>query len=172
MRNNTRRYVYMSMLLAMAIVLNIVEGFIPMFIPGVKLGLANIIVLIMIYDFKFYEALLMMLLRIFLVGLLRGNLLTPTWLMSLSGGTISFFVMYLFSKLKFFSPIGVSTLGALSHATGQVLIAIILLETSLVIYYLPLIGILSTVTGIFTGIIVCIYLKRNLSAAILNKKNN
>ncbi len=166
--NRTKRVCVISMLLAMAIVLNIVESFIPVYIPGVKLGLANIVILIMLYEFQPGEALAVDLLRIGLVGVLRGNLFSPTFMMSLSGGTLSFFMMYIFSRLSFFSPIGVSVLGALSHAVGQVLVAIVILGSQAVLYYLPFIGILSILTGILSGILAQTYLKKSITARFLN----
>ena len=108
--NKTKRLCVIAMLLAIAIILNILESFIPVFVPGVKLGLANMIVLVMLYEFKPAEALMVAVLRILLVGVLRGNLLTPTFLMSLSGGVLSFLIMFFFSRVKIFSPIGVSVL--------------------------------------------------------------
>lgn len=166
--SKTKRLCIISMLLAMAIVLNILESFIPVFIPGVKLGLANIIILIMLYEFKPYEALAVDVLRILLVGLLRGNFLSPTFIMSLSGGMLSFLVMYLFSRIKVFSPIGVSVLGAISHAIGQVIVAIFILGSQAVMYYLPFIGLLSIATGVFSGIITQIYLKKSITSRFLN----
>ncbi|MDE7384717.1 MAG: Gx transporter family protein [Anaeroplasmataceae bacterium] len=166
--NKTKRLCIISMLLAMAIVLNILESFIHFGIPGVKLGLANIIILIMLYEFKSYEALAVDVLRIVLVGLLRGNFLSPTFIMSLSGGLLSFLIMYLFSRIKVFSPIGVSVLGAVSHATGQVIAAILMLGTQAVVYYLPFIGILSIGTGIISGIITRLYLRKSITARFLN----
>lgn len=166
--SKTKRLCIIAMLLSMAIVLNIVESFIPVFVPGVKLGLANIIVLIMLYEFKSYEALTVNILRILLVGLLRGNLLSPTFIMSLSGGMLSFLIMYVFSRIKVFSPIGVSVLGAISHATGQVIAAILLLGSQAVLYYLPFIGLLSIVTGIVSGIITNLYLKKSITSRFLN----
>ena len=161
--NKTKRLCVIATLLAIAIILNILESFIPVFVPGVKLGLANMIVLVMLYEFKPAEALMVAVLRILLVGVLRGNLLTPTFLMSLSGGVLSFLIMFFFSRVKIFSPIGVSVLGAVSHAGGQVLIAILLLSTSAVLYYLPFIGILSLITGIFSGVLTKVYLKRSIT---------
>lgn len=161
--NKTKRLCVIAMLLAIAIILNILESFIPVFVPGVKLGLANMIVLVMLYEFKPAEALMVAVLRILLVGVLRGNLLTPTFLMSLSGGVLSFLIMFFFSRVKIFSPIGVSVLGAVSHAGGQVLIAILLLSTTAVLYYLPFIGILSLITGIFSGVLTKVYLKRSIT---------
>ncbi len=167
-----KRVICISMLLAMAIVLSIVESFIPVFVPGVKLGLANVIVLIMLYEFKIKEAFLVDLLRILLVGVLRGTLFSPTFFMSLSGGMLSFFIMLLFSRIKVFSCIGVSVLGSISHCCGQILIAIILLSTQAVVYYLPFIAILSVVTGVLSGIITKLYLKRSITSQFLNKENS
>ena len=166
-RINVKRLCIISMLLAMAIILNMLESFIPMFVPGVKLGLANIIILIMLYEFKTYESFMVCVLRILVVGLLRGSFFTPTFFMSLSGGMLSFVVMYCFSKIKIFSPIGTSVLGALSHSIGQIIVAVIIMSSEAVVYYLPFIGILSLVTGVFSGIITNIYLKRSITEKFL-----
>lgn len=158
-----KRYIIIAMLTSMAVVLSILESFIPIFVPGVKLGLANMIILVMLYEFKSYEAFLTDILRIVVAALLRANILTPTFLMSLSGGILSFIVMFLFSRIKFFSPIGVSVLGAISHSFGQICVAIIIMGTSSVLYYLPYIALLSLATGVLSGIIANIYLKRSIT---------
>lgn len=167
---NLKRTCILSMLLAMAIVLNMVETLIPIFIPGVKLGLANIIILIMLYEFKPTEALIVNLLRIIIVGLIRSTLLSPTFLMSLTGGILSYLLMLLFSRGKIFSPIGVSVLGAVGHTVGQIVIAIILLDTTAVVYYLPLIALLSVFTGVFSGILARAYLKRSITKQFLEEQ--
>lgn len=164
-----KRVAMIAMLLCMSIVLSIVESFIPVFIPGVKLGLANVIILIMLYEFKPQEAFLVDLLRIILAAVLRGTILSPTFFMSLSGGMLSFIIMLIFSRFKIFSVIGVSVLGSISHCTGQILVAICLLSTDAVVYYLPFIAILSVVTGILSGVICRIYLKRSITKDFLNK---
>ncbi len=164
-----KRACLIAMMLAMAIVLNIIEGFIPMFIPGVKLGLANCIILIMLYQMKWYEALLVMILRILLVGLFRGNIFTLTWLMSLSGGVCSFIVMLIFSKINFFSPIGTSVLGSISHCFGQIVVAMLMLSASSFIYYLPFIALLSVLTGVINGMICRLLNKRKIVETILNR---
>ena len=166
---NLKRTCILSMLLAMAIVLNMVETLIPIFIPGVKLGLANIIILIMLYEFKPTEALIVNLLRIIIVGLIRSTLLSPTFLMSLTGGIFSYLLMLLFSRGKIFSPIGVSVLGAVGHTVGQIVIANILLDTTAVVYYLPLIALLSVFTGVFSGILARAYLKRSITKQFLEE---
>lgn len=166
---NLKRICILSMLLAMAIVLNMVETLIPIFIPGVKLGLANIIILIMLYEFKPTEALIVNLLRVIIVGLIRSTLLSPTFLMSLTGGILSYLLMLLFSRGKIFSPIGVSVLGAVGHTVGQIVIAIILLDTTAVVYYLPLIALLSVLTGVFSGILARAYLKRSITKQFIEE---
>lgn len=163
-----KRLTIIAMLLAICIVVNILESFIPIPIPGVKLGLANVIILIMLYEFKVSEAFMVNILRIILVGMMRGNIFSPTFLMSLSGGILSFVVMLIFSRISIFSIIGVSVLGSISHATGQVIMAIIILSTEAVIYYLPFIGILSIITGIFSGVLVKTYLTRSVTKNILD----
>ena len=163
MNNNLKRIMIISMLLAMAIVINYLESFIPIFIPGIRLGLANAIILIMLYEFTWYEALAVDILRILLVSLIRGTFLSPTFYMALSGGIISFIIMLLFSKIKVFSKIGVSILASLGHAFGQIIIAIILLESVDLIYYLPFIAVLSIGTGVLSGMVASLYLKRSIT---------
>ena len=168
MNHNLKRLTIISMLLAMAIVLNYLESFIPVFVPGVKLGLANVIILIMLYEFKWYEALAVDILRILIVSLIRGTILSPAFFMAISGGMLSYLIMLLFSRIKIFSKIGVSVLGSLSHATGQIVIAIILLDSFDLVYYLPFIAILSVGTGIISGIITSLYLKRSITNKFIN----
>ena len=86
-----KRLAINAMLMAMAIVLSIVESFIPVFVPGVKLGLANVIILIMFYEFSIKEAFIVNVLRILLVGLLRGTFLSPTL-------EINTFLLFLFNS--------------------------------------------------------------------------
>ena len=163
MNHNLKRLTIISMLLAMAIVLNYLESFIPIFIPGVRLGLANAIILIMLYEFKWYEALAVDILRILLVSIIRGTFLSPTFYMALSGGMISFLIMLLFSRIKVFSKVGVSILGSLGHAIGQIIIAMVLLDSINLIYYLPFIAVLSIGTGVLSGMVASLYLKRSIT---------
>lgn len=165
-----KRLSVLAMLLAAAIVLSIVESFIPVFVPGVKLGLANVIILIMLYEFKVSEAFCVELLRIVLTGLLRGTLLSPTFFMSLSGGVLSFFIMLIFSRVRLFSVIGVSVLGSVGHCGGQILAAIWIMSADAVVYYLPFIAVLSVMTGIISGIITRLYLRRSITKLFLKNK--
>lgn len=166
------RLMIIAMLLAMSIVLSYLESFIPVFIPGVKLGLANVIILIMLYEFKFYEAGIVDVIRILIVSFIRGTFLSPTFFMSLSGGILSFLVMLMASKVKIFSCIGVGILGSILHCFGQILVAIWLVGSDAVLYYLPFIGLLSLATGIFTGLISRSYLKRSITKRFIEKNQD
>jgi heptaprenyl diphosphate synthase len=163
MHSRLTRIAIMSMLLAMAAVLSYLESFIPVFVPGVKLGLANVIILIMLYEFHSYEAGIVDILRILIVALIRSTFLTPTFFMSLAGGVLSFLVMFLFSRIRVFSVIGVGILGSIAHSVGQILIAIVFVDSKAVVYYLPFIALLSLATGIFSGFIARTYLKRSIT---------
>ena len=152
---NTRKIALLGILTAGAIIISIVESFFPGFIiPGIKLGLANIVILIILFELGVYEAILTNILRVFLVGILRGNIFTMGFFMSLSGAICSLGIMILFHLLiKKLSIIGVSVLGSLFHIFGQIVVAIIYMGTTNIIYYLPIISISAIVIGVFIGLI-------------------
>ena len=172
MNKSIKRIAIIAMFIALSSILSYLESFIPVFIPGVKLGLANVIILIMLYEFKFYEALIVQLLRIIVVSLILGTILTPTFLMSLSGGILAYIVMLIFSRIKIFSVIGTSILGSISHSVGQIIVAIIIMGTKAVIYYLPFIMVLSLATGVLSGIIARTYLKRSITNRFIEVNND
>ena len=154
----------LSVLTAAAIVIAIVESFIPsVWIPGVKLGLANIVIIIILYEIGIVEAVLVNFLRVFLVGLLRGTFLSMGFLMSLTGAILSLGVMILFYLLiKKFSVIGVSVIGSIFHVGGQILIAMIYLGTAYIVLYLPVLAISAIITGVFVGIISHLIIKTGI----------
>lgn len=149
-----RKISIMAILTAGAIIISIIESFIPSIgIPGVKLGLANIVVLITLYELGIGEAIFVNLARVFLTGLLRGTILTMGFLMSLTGAILSLGIMIFFYLLiKKFSIIGISVIGAIFHVIGQIVIAMIFLSTPYILYYLPIISVSAIVTGVFVGI--------------------
>ena len=161
----------LSVLTAAAIVIAIIESFIPsIWIPGIKLGLANIVILIILYEIGIIEAVLVNLLRVFLVGLLRGTFLSMGFLMSLTGAILSLGIMILFYLIiKRFSIIAVSVMGSLFHIFGQILIAIIFLGTMSVLYYLPIISISAIVTGILVGIGAKLIIRTNVIKKLREK---
>lgn len=147
----------LSLLLALAVVLGIVESFIPFFngftIPGLKLGLANIIIVFVLYAYDWKSACYVSILRVVLVGMLRTGLFSITFLFSLIGAICSLIVMGLFKKTNILSMLGVSIIGSLFHSIGQIIGAIVLLKTFNLIYYLPWLLLFSIPTGIFIGLL-------------------
>ena len=145
----------LGVLTAGAIVIAILESFIPSIgIPGVKLGLVNIVILIILYELGIVEAVIVNLLRVLVVGLVRGTFLGMGFFMSLTGAVFSLGVMILFYLLiKKFSVIGVSVIGSIFHVGGQILIAMIYLGTAYIVLYLPVLAISAIITGVFVGII-------------------
>ena len=154
----------LGVLTAGAIVIAILESFIPSIgIPGVKLGLANIVILVTLYELGVWEAAAINLLRVLVVGLVRGTFLSMGFLMSLTGCVLSLGIMILFYLLiKKFSIIGVSVIGAIAHVVGQILIAMLYLGTSLVIFYLPFIALSAIITGVFVGIVAKAVIKTGI----------
>ena len=149
-----RKTTKLSMLLALSIVLSIIESFIPILngiVPGIKLGLANAIIIIVIYLYSFKDALYVSILRVILVGVLRTGLFSISFFFSISGALLSITMMNLCKKFTKLSIVGISIIGAISHSIGQIIIAIIFLNNANVIYYLPYLLILSIPTGIIVG---------------------
>ena len=144
------------MLLALSVALNVIEASLPLFngyIPGLKLGLANIVTLFIIYQFSLKDAFYVGILRVFLVGILRTGLFSTTFFFSLSGVIFSIICMYLAKNFLKLSIVGVSIIGSIAHSTGQVLTSILLLQMSSMIYYLPWLLLFSIPTGVLVGII-------------------
>jgi heptaprenyl diphosphate synthase len=154
-----RKTVTIAVLIAVSIVLSIVESMISAFvfiIPGVKLGLANIVTLIVLYIYGPKEAGVVAFLRIVLVVLISpvgGGLFSPASFMSFAGGMLAYLAMILIRRVKSFSIVSVSVAGALFHMVGQIAAAIVVLDTAQLIYYLPYMILLSVPTGLFTGLV-------------------
>lgn len=152
---NVHKIALLGVLTAGAVVIAILESFIPSIgIPGIKLGLANIVILVALYELGIWEAVMINLIRVLIVGLVRGTFLSFGFLMSLSGALFSLLVMIVFYLMvRKFSIIGVSVIGAVFHVLGQILVAMMFLETAYIALYLPVIGLSAIVTGIFVGIV-------------------
>ena len=157
----THKIALLGVLTAAAIVISIIESFIPSIgIPGVKLGLANIVILIIIYELGVVDAIVVNLLRVLMVASLRGTIFSMGFVMSLTGAVFSLTIMIIFYLLiKRFSIIGVSVIGSLFHVSGQILIAMLYLGTTYIVLYLPVIGVSAIITGVFVGIIAQLVIK-------------
>lgn len=156
--------VLLAMLTASCIVIAIAESFIPSVgIPGIKLGLANIVILITLYEVGILEAVFIDIIRVFIVSLVRGTFLSMGFFMSLTGACFSLIIMILlYLIIKKFSIIGVSVAGAIFHVFGQVLIAMIYLDNAYIFYYLPFIALISIATGVFVGIIAKLIIRTQI----------
>lgn len=149
---NTKKIVRLSMLLTLSIILNLLESLFPLLngmIPGLKLGLANIVILITLYQFGFKEAFLISILRVFLVGILRTGLFNLPFFFSLGGALFSIVLSSLAKKTKL-STIGVSIIGSISHSIGQLIIAYFFVSKNM-IYYTPFLLLFAIPTGILVG---------------------
>lgn len=135
-----------------ALILSYIESLIPPFfaVPGIKLGLSNIISVYLLYTLGFKYALTVALLRVALSSLLFGTTLTLAY--SLSGALLSLLLMYLFKKLSLFSEVGVSIIGGISHNAAQIGVAVIIMQTNQIVYYLPPLLVSGTITGAVIGI--------------------
>lgn len=142
----------LGLLTAVAIVLGYFEHLLPVTgIPGVKLGLANTVLLYALYLLDVPSAVLLMLLKVGISGLLYGG--PAAMLYSFAGGVLSLGVMIFARKSLAFSVIGVSVLGAVSHNIAQMLVACLVVETRAILAYLPVLLIAAAVTGTLTGLI-------------------
>lgn len=151
---NTKKIAKLSMLLSISVVLGLIESFIPiMSVPGIKLGLANIVIVFAIYHLSIKDAIYISVLRVILMGILRTGLFSISFFFSLSGALLSIISMYLVKKITSMSVVGVSVVGAIFHSIGQILIAIIFLSNINIFYYLPFLLISSVITGVIVGTI-------------------
>ena len=143
----------LGMLLGVALILSYVESLIPFAfgIPGMKLGLPNAAILIVLFLFGWKEALAINVLRIVVSGFLFGSMFGI--LFSLTGAIVSFVVMCIAKRLDIFSIKGVSICGGVSHNIGQMLVAVFVVKTSGILYYLPVLMVGGIITGVLIGII-------------------
>lgn len=146
----------LSMLLALSIVLSLIESLVPLFsgiVPGLKLGLANTVIIVVICLYSYKDAIYLSLTRVLLVSILRTGLFSITFWFSLGGAILSVTMMSIAHKFKKLSIIGVSIIGSIFHSIGQIIVAMLILESSKIIYYLPWLLLFSIPTGIAVGII-------------------
>ena len=148
---------------SLALILSYVELLIPINfgIPGMKLGLANLLVVILLYKGCPRDALLLSVIRILLSGLIFGNMFSIFY--SLGGGLLSLAVMVFLKKTGQFTVAGISIGGGASHNVGQLLVAMFVVQTYQVGYYLPVLLIAGVITGAVIGILSAEVLKRTRS---------
>lgn len=151
MNRKIKNITFMAIMTSAALILSYIEHLLPPVfpaVPAVKIGLPNIVIIILLYRLSFKEAFTVSILRVFLSSLLFGSFVT--FLYSFSGAILSLAVMTLFKKIGIFSKIAVSILGGIFHNIGQIVVAIFVLETIEIAYY----GIVLSLFGIISGLLV------------------
>lgn len=156
----TKKTAFYGAMLGLAIICGYVEMLIPFDfgIPGIKLGLANIVALVLLYKKGFISALAVNIARVMLVGILFGNVMSIFY--ALSGGILSLVVMWLVKKAPIFSTVGVSVAGAAAHNIGQLLAALIVIGFRAVMFYLPFLLVAGVITGFLVGLGASLIIKR------------
>jgi len=153
MRKQAHKVAFLGLCTAVAMVFAWVESLLPPLIaavPGIKLGLPNIAIIFILYRFGVKEAAAVSLTRIIAVSLLFGNPMTMAY--SLAGGFLSLTVMAVLRKWNILSIVGVSVAGGVLHNVGQILMAMLLLDTAELGYYMIVLAVTGTVSGVFIGL--------------------
>ncbi len=151
--NKTKTTAFLGVCVAVALALAYIEVILPPIfpaIPGIKIGLPNIIIIFLLYKKGPVSAISVSILRILLQCLLFGNTISLAY--SLAGGFLSLLVMIILRKINVFSTVGVSVSGGVSHNVGQILMAMLLLETTELFYYLAILTVTGTIAGILIGL--------------------
>lgn len=171
MRSNAEKTAFYGIMIAIAMVLGFLERLIPMPIPvpGVKLGLANIVTVLVLYGFGTKEAFSISVFRIILAGLLFSGI--SGMMYSMAGGILSFLLMLTAKRSGLFSIVGVSVIGGVFHNFGQLALAAVTVENAGLFFYLPYLVISGEITGLIIGIIVSHTLKHLKSLKIINDGN-
>lgn len=160
MKISTKKLVFLSVFAALAMVLSYIELLLPPIwsaVPGIKVGLPNIVIIFLLYKFSIKEAAVVSIIRLLTTVLLFGNALTLLY--SFAGAVLSIFTMWILKKLNLFSQVGVSIAGGVTHNLGQILVAIVVLATKEIGYYMIVLSITGTIAGIFVGIAGILLLK-------------
>lgn len=156
----TSRIALTGMMVAVAFVLSYVEAMIPIQIgiPGIKIGLSNIVVVLCLYECSIKETFGIAMIRILLAGFTFGSL--STMLYSFAGGILSFVIMVFLKKTKHFSVYGVSIAGGVCHNIGQIIVAVLVLQTDLLFYYFPFLLLAGSLAGMAIGFVAAMLTKR------------
>ena len=156
----TKKIAVLALAIALAMILSFVESQIPAFvaIPGVKIGLANIAVVFVLYKLGWKEAVLISLVRVFMVSVLFGTAVSLFY--SVAGAVLSLTGMVLLRKTGLFSTVAVSVTGGVLHNVGQILMACLLLETNVIVYYRPFLILSGVIAGVVIGVVSAIMVNR------------
>lgn len=157
---NSKKIARYALLVALAMVLSWLESLVPLSvaIPGVKLGLTNLVVLFALYRMSTADAITISLIRVLLVSITFGNAYAFAY--SFAGAVLSFIIMWGLKQRGKFSTIGVSVAGGVGHNLGQIIVAALVLENSGIFLYLPALMLSGTVAGVCIGVVGGIIVQR------------
>ncbi len=153
MKNNTKKIVFLGLAASVTLVLSYVESLLPPLwaaVPGIKMGLPNIMIIFLLYRFGWKEAAAVSLVRLAAVALLFGNVMTLAY--SFAGAVLSLLLMTLFKKWNAFSMVGVSIIGGVFHNLGQILVAMLVMQTREIGYYMIVLAVTGTLAGVLVGL--------------------
>lgn len=153
MKIKTKKLTVLALFSAVAIIFSYIEAILPPIwsaIPGIKVGLSNIVTVALLYKFSLKEAAIVAFIRIIIIALLFGNMMTLIY--SIAGFVLSVTIMAILKRTSLFSTVGVSIAGGVFHNLGQIIVAMILLQTKEIGYYMIVLAITGTVAGILIGI--------------------
>ena len=160
MRYKAKSAALMGMCVALAMIFSYIEVLLPPLVaavPGVKIGLANVVTIFVLYRYGAGRAALVSFVRILLMFLLFGNLLSLAY--SLAGAILSISVMLVLKRTRLFSGAAVSAMGGVAHNIGQLIIAMFIIESYSVINYLPVLMIAGIICGLIVGIVAWMVIK-------------
>lgn len=150
MKQKTQTLALLGLCTAAAMILSYVESFIPSITPGLKIGLPNVVIVFVLYRAGWPAAAAVSLVRVGLTAILFGSVMSLAY--GLAGAVLSLLVMALLRRLHFFSVVGVSVAGGVSHNAAQILVATAVMQTTQIVYYLPVLIIGGTIAGTLIGI--------------------
>ena len=156
-----RRLALLAALTALAMILSYVEAILPPIfaaVPGIKIGLPNIVIIFVLYTMGVPAAALVSVVRIVLTSQLFGSPLSLIY--SLAGAALSLAVMALLKKINVFSAVAISVTGGVAHNVGQILMAMLLLETAEIGYYMIVLAVTGTLAGLLVGLLAVFLINR------------
>lgn len=161
MKNNARKVALLGLMTSVALILSYFEAILPPIwsaVPGIKMGLPNIVMVFVLYRFGVKECAMVSFVRIFIVALLFGNFMTLAY--SFAGAFLSIALMALCKKTNLFSVVGTSVVGGVAHNLGQITVAIFLFKTVQLGYYMAVLAVTGTVAGVAIGMAGAFLLNR------------
>lgn len=160
-RKKTKNIAFLGICASLALLLSYVEFLIPPLfaaVPGIKLGLPNVVIIFVLYRFGIGPAAAVSFVRLAISSILFGNVVAFAY--SLAGAVLSLALMAILKKIDAFSMVGVSIVGGIAHNIGQILVAMLLLDTPQIAYYLIILTITGTISGAFIGLCGSFMIKR------------